>query len=249
MAISIDASEVWSAAGATSSQSYNNTKPFMVVGYGGGSSGDGAGTNTITGATFDGEAATLRGNVTYSYIQSSLFEWLGANIGDLTLAITQTKTNQDEAGWAAVSLKGNKPSPFVAAGSNSGNTASSAALASALTCATGGIIFVAFSARGSAGAFNITTPAGYTEVHHAHEGAAVQSIIAYKSPTGTSEDPTFSFDEGARWTLSAVSYDAVAATNKRPIWFFSKMQDFYDDLKRGLIPPQDLRRRYREVYI
>jgi hypothetical protein len=31
-------------------------------------------------------------------------------------------------------------------------------------------------------------------------------------------------------------------------WIFSKMQDFYDELKRGLVPPDVLQKRYRELF-
>lgn len=35
----------------------------------------------------------------------------------------------------------------------------------------------------------------------------------------------------------------------RAVFMFSKIRDFYDDLKRGLVPPQELQNRYREVFI
>ena len=53
-------------------------------------------------------------------------------------------------------------------------------------------------------------------------------------------------------TTSERSMYAVALgnipTGPGATWFWSKLQDFYDELKRGLIPPMDLQKRYREVY-
>jgi hypothetical protein len=44
--------------------------------------------------------------------------------------------------------------------------------------------------------------------------------------------------------------DIVPAASGGPIWwYFERAKNFYDDLKGGLIPPDQLRQRYREVYI
>lgn len=51
--------------------------------------------------------------------------------------------------------------------------------------------------------------------------------------------------KAAMWTIEL----QAGSSGNRAIIMFSKIQDFYDELKRGLIPPQELQKRYREVFI
>jgi hypothetical protein len=49
------------------------------------------------------------------------------------------------------------------------------------------------------------------------------------------------------WVIWGLSVANLAATPNQVSWFFSKMRDFYRDLRAGLIPPHELRKRYGEL--
>lgn len=76
--------------------------------------------------------------------------------------------------------------------------------------------------------------------------AAAGTVAA---PGGTFNwTPDFSGTTVDSW--DAVIFELVGfAAAGGATWIFSEMQRFYDELKRGLIPPDMLQKRYREVFI
>lgn len=69
---------------------------------------------------------------------------------------------------------------------------------------------------------------------------------------GEVTNTTFTFTYGGtdRWSNSAAMLKPFVSTfTPRGSMWFSKIQDFYDELKRGMIPPAAIRKRYEELYI
>ena len=100
-----------------------------------------------------------------------------------------------------------------------------------------------------------------TPVTAAHAGGAVDSTAAFM--LGAQQTINFLdgiLDEVSFWDKALSSAERTQLYNagnglayplvvgaKRAAMFFSKMHDFYRDLKLGLLPPDQLQRRYREL--
>lgn len=71
--------------------------------------------------------------------------------------------------------------------------------------------------------------------------------LGYEIATGTSETGGF------YWNSSANAYAGVGAAfspggaGHQIVWIMSKMRDFFKDLKAGLLSPEELQQRYREL--
>jgi hypothetical protein len=108
------------------------------------------------------------------------------------------------------------------------------------------------------------TIADITTAHCTEAGA----VVTHRA-TGQNDGPAFDtrmrsydifLDSGADKQLywyNSISSHAGGGTSFRvnglrpsggATWIFSKMQDFYDELKRGLVPPDVLQKRYRELF-
>lgn len=112
------------------------------------------------------------------------------------------------------------------------NAGDSSALASANT-----------AGAGQTPRINISRGTGYYPL-----GAAMSEKVA--TGTSTNMSWTISGDAAAALRMIVASIKPGPAGGNQVIWvMLERMKQFYDDLKRGLIPPQEINRRYQEVFI
>jgi hypothetical protein len=78
-------------------------------------------------------------------------------------------------------------------------------------------------------------------------GGGRLAAIGDKSATGGVDTVGWTYNAPDNNTIIVVSLKPAVGGNQVMI-FASKIQKFYDELRRGLIPPHRLRERYQEVY-
>lgn len=94
----------------------------------------------------------------------------------------------------------------------------------------------------------ITLGADQTSLYGENSGS--EPILGYGGSYeagAASVDMTWALEATAQWASAAVALKP-APGGSQGIMIWSKMQDFYDELKRGLIPSWDLQRQYKELY-
>lgn len=240
MALSIGTSSSWETAGNPTSKTFVNNGS-LVVGMLVGRSSAG-GTPSLAQGNYNGVALTSRGYATRSFVSAKIAELSGAAGG------SHTWTPSGSATYSAYGMSSVIGSGAVfQAGSYRTGYGTTATLSSAIATSAGGI---ALCICGRGHEVGIGDPAGWNFMWYQYEPGGGAGRAAYKLTDGTPLNPVITLTANAEWALAVASFEVPSGGGSQVIWvILERAKKFYDDLGRGLIPPQDLLRRRREVFI
>lgn len=230
MAISLDV-----VTGMTSSASYSHaaaasgvTLALVHVGYQNG--------GAPSAISYGGQAMTKK--VAASPDRASLWYLVNPPQGTRTVAITGGSNLRS----ACSTWKGTKNAgdPF----SNSAAAATSWVACSSAVGQT--VVDAVYSEEGGAcdnissnqSAMSILNSCSDPSRHWGCSGASGASSVTM----------SYNGDPSGSWGLVAASIIPILPGGNKMILAMSRAQRFYQDLKRGLVPPQDLRRRYQQAW-
>ena len=121
---------------------------------------------------------------------------------------------------------------------------------SGILCAVNDLVFhMAGIASINIGSRNVGS--GETEGHYDTYSDTQNSTHwwAYKRATSTSENMEFTWTNSNDYGIGGFAIATHSPSGNRAFLIASKIQDFYDELKKGLIPPDLLQKRYKELFI
>jgi len=98
---------------------------------------------------------------------------------------------------------------------------------------------------------NSTTPtqgANQTEIYDYNPAAGLNGSSSYEIATGATTTMSYSgIDGGSNSNYACAIFHKSPAGRQVLLIQFQRWQEFIKDLKHGLVPPSELRRRYREA--
>lgn len=187
---------------------------------------------------WNGVDLTQRVAVSQANSKSELWDLASPDIGSYNLTANVTGAGNMLAAIGASFLTG--------AGAR-GNTASAVGTSTTPSQVVVGVVSgIVLDCMGHDAYGTTQTPgAGQTKIWEQFGAGALLGAGSWEAGAA-SVTMSWTNDVSQPWALTLISYLPVP-TGNQVHWFFSKMRDFYRDLKAGLIPPDGLRRRYGDL--
>lgn len=200
-------------------------------------------TNYASGVTYDGDAMTLIASKSTGGVGTYSRFWYLANPSSGTNNVAVTSGKAGSAG--AVSYKGVDTSDPIGTPVTAGVTSNN--ISAVASSSVGELVVDTVGAR-NAGSLDLTVGAGQTQRYN--QKTTGRSCGGSEEAGAGSVTMSWTADVSDELTLIAVPLKpAPLAFAPRSSMWFSEIQDFYDELKRGMISPRQLQRRHNEVYI
>lgn len=240
MTISIDAISTKQVLSDVTSTSWTHTPigtpSLAIVGY---SVNSGVAVASYGGNSMTAAAITSPGG---AYPEAGIFVYETTNPNPATVALSSFSTGFVIA-WC-MTIKGHKIGDiFANAVGNHGNgAASSVAVGSGDDQA---MVIDHATWYGQYYGITATPTAGQTTIY----GPSTPWLVGVGNYEMVVSGTQTNSSSSNYWSAVGIAIKAQPSTLARSVWFFSKMQDFYDELKHGLIPANQFQRRYHEVYI
>ena len=215
-----------------------------------------------TGATYDSVAMTqlLHGWSDGNRTTHAIYYLVNPSTGSNTITVTNTGTGVHFAGLSVSYFGVDQISPILDTQAVATAAEATSSFSKTMTTVAGAMAILALSVRDQTSSSIGTAGSGDTRINGgwSNSGAgSEQSSITwfYELASGASTNvavtglPTSGSDYKiySGFALAEASGEFIAGKNSGGM-FFSKTQNFYDELKRGLIPSWDVQRRYKEVY-
>lgn len=185
--------------------------------------------------TYGGTAMTQRGGSGASPAAITWYLEITAGQGAKTVSISYTE-NRSARGSAA-SFSGQRAVADGGLGTAADATGNSSAPSVTVVSEGGGYVK---DASGQNSGTYTSVGAGQTSIAHGYAGGSSTEVGA------TSVVMSWGTNTSNVWRSTGVGINPKIAGNQVS-WFFSRMRDFSRDLRAGLIPPQELRRRYGDL--
>ena len=154
--------------------------------------------------------------------------------------------NSARAGIGLIALKGANPNGFIRGSVPTANGSSTSPSVTVVGVIEGDLVVDVVMAENNNAA---TEGSGQTEIwdFQTNDTFLNRGYASYEAATG-SVVMDWTIDASQNWAQLGFACKASIG-GSQVIMVMSKMQDFYDQLKKGLIPSWDLQRRYKEVFI